>query len=289
MNRLSTIFLSSILFFSVLTANAQFNKPLQSPSSRKQTNDATYNLGIVGGGTLTQWIHFGGTKTPYQEPVTKCIGFMGGLSLEKMLSRDISIGIEGMYAMRSFGLTYDLINFPVAVDDWNDIRKSLDANYNEVFVQAPLTFYLNSTAGATIRPYVFAAPRVTVIQDGGKTYWHKENLTNETSTFDTVGINTSNFMPFNVGLVAGAGVLFRINTSNYYFLIKLDASYHAGFINTFSKVEREGTIENVVGSGYIDPYLLGKRFSGNADLKLTLLFPLKKQLKGACMKWGEYD
>ena len=166
------------------------NKPLQSPSARKQSNDATYNLGLVGGGTLTQWIHFGGTNTPYQVPITKCIGFMGGLSLERMLNSSMSLSIEGMYAIRSFELTYDIKQFPIAINEWNDIRKSLDANYNEIFVQAPLTFYLNSTSGATIRPYVFAAPRVTVIQDGGKTYWHKENLTNETSTFDTVGINT---------------------------------------------------------------------------------------------------
>ena len=289
MNKLSTIFLSFTLFFSVLTANAQFNKPLQSPSARKQSNDATYNLGLVGGGTLTQWIHFGGTNTPYQVPITKCIGFMGGLSLERMLSSNMSLSIEGMYAIRSFELTYDINQFPIAINEWNDIRKTLDANYSEIFVQAPFTYYLNNTTGAVIRPYVFAAPRVSVIQNGGKMFWQKDNLTTEVSENDTVNFNTSNFMPFNVGLVAGAGVLFRINTSNYYFLIKLDASYHAGFINTFSKAEREGTVENVIGSGYIDPYLLGKRFSGNADLKLTLLFPLKKQLKGACMRWGEYD
>lgn len=288
MNKLNTILLGFILSISVLPANAQFNKPLQSANTKKQSENATYNIGIVGGGTLTQWIHFGGAQTQYTEPLDKCIGFMGGLSLERMLNENMSASIEGYYAMRSFELTYERKNFPVAVNEWNDIRKTLDANYNEVYVQTPFTFYLNSPATATIRPYVFAAPRVSVILQG-KTYWHKENLTTNNIETDTVNLNTSNFMPFNVGLVAGAGVLFRINTSNYYFLIKLDASYHAGFINTFSKAEKEATVEHVIGAGYIDPTLLGKRFSGNADLKATFLFPLKKQLKGACMKWGEYD
>lgn len=289
MKKSNTILLSLALLFSTLTANAQFNKPLQSANARKQSTDATYNIGLIGGGTLTQWIHFGGTGTHYSEPFTKCLGYMGGLSVERRLSNNKSIGIEALYAMRNVELTYNRFNFPIAINEWNDIVKTLDASYNEIIVQAPFTLYLDNTPASTIRPYIFAAPRVTVIQDGGKTYWCKNNLTTEEVTYDTVGINTSNFMPFNIGIVAGAGVLFRINTSNYYFLIKVDASYHAGLIETFTKSEEQDAVGTVIGAGYIDPTLLGKRFSGNADLKATFLFPLKKQLKGACMKWGEYD
>ena len=88
---------------------------------------------------------------------------------------------------------------------------------------------------------------------------------------------------------AGAGVLFKINMNNYYMLLKVDASAHAAVINSFSKEEINGEATNVIGAAYIDPYLLGMRFNTDATVKLTFLFPLKKQLKGACMKWGEYD
>ena len=44
--------------------------------------------------------------------------------------------------------------------------------------------------------------------------------------YDTVAMSKQNFQIFNVGVVLGAGVMMRINLSSYYFLVKLDASYH---------------------------------------------------------------
>ena len=94
---------------------------------------------------------------------------------------------------------------------------------------------------------------------------------------------------WNVGLVAGVGIRYKLNFSNYYLLLKLDLSGHAAFINSFTKDENNGDSQIVIGAAYIDPYLLQKRFNTDASVKLTVLFPLKKQLKGACMRWGEYD
>jgi hypothetical protein len=94
---------------------------------------------------------------------------------------------------------------------------------------------------------------------------------------------------WNIGLVAGVGVRYRLRISNYYLLFKLDLSGHAALINSFSKEEINGESENVIGASYIDPYLMQKRFNTDASVKLSILFPLKKPLKGACMRWGEYD
>ena len=102
-------------------------------------------------------------------------------------------------------------------------------------------------------------------------------------------ITGQNMRGWNVGLVAGAGVRFKVNLGNYYLLLKLDASAHAAVVNSFSKDENNGDSEIVIGAAYIDPYLMQKRFNTDASVKLTLLFRLKKQLKGACMRWGEYD
>ena len=80
-----------------------------------------------------------------------------------------------------------------------------------------------------------------------------------------------------------------MNVGNYYLLLKLDASLHGAVINSFTREEIHGESQNVIGAAYIDPYLLGKRFNTDATIKFTLSFPLKKQLQGACMSWGEYD
>ena len=299
-------FLAFVLIGS--TANAQFNKPLQSASSRVNTSEARYNIGISGGLNSTYWFHFGGTKTHYKEPFN--FGILGGLTVERMLNKNMSISLEGFYAMRNMQLNYEIHNFPVSLgmgpQHNKDYYRQLDVDYTEINVQAPFTYYFSNS---TIRPYVFVGPRVSVPMSG-KMIWKKAEIVNgqQSSTWtsvDTVGISAQNMWQWNIGVVGGAGVMFKLNVGNYYFLIKADASAHASLayflvninpfdvhasvINSFTHEETSGSSQNVVGAGYIDPYLLGTRINTDATVKVTLLFPLKKQLQGACMRWGEYD
>lgn len=299
-------FLAFVLIGS--TANAQFNKPLQSASSRVNTSEARYNIGLSGGLNSTYWFHFGGTKTRYKEPFN--FGILGGLTVERMLNKNMSISLEGFYAMRNMQLNYEIHNFPVSLgmgpQHNKDYYRQLDVDYTEINVQAPFTYYFSNS---TIRPYVFVGPRVSVPMSG-KMIWKKAEIVNgqQSSTWtsvDTVGISAQNMWQWNIGVVGGAGVMFKLNVGNYYFLIKADASAHASLayflvninpfdvhasvINSFTHEETSGTSQNVVGAGYIDPYLLGTRINTDATVKVTLLFPLKKQLQGACMRWGEYD
>lgn len=274
------------------TAMAQFRKPLQSRSTIG-TTEARYNIGLVGGVTTTHWFHFGGTETQYRQPFN--FGPTAGLSVERMFNSSTSIAIEGMFTMRNTQLDYEVLNFPVAIDENKDYYRQFNADYNEVNVQVPLTYYFGQ---GNIRPYVFIAPRFT-LPISGKTTWQEteiigygsddQHYSETNQEFDTVDMTGQNMRRWNVGLVAGAGVRFKVNIGNYYLLLKLDASAHAAVINSFTKDEINGNSQLVIGASYIDPYLMSKRFNTDATVKLTLLFPLKKQLKGACMKWGEYD
>lgn len=308
---------SFILFLTFVlignTAKAQFNKPLQSASSRVNTSEALYNIGISGGLNSTYWLHFGGTKTPYKEPFN--FGIMGGLTVERMLNKSMSVSLEGYYSMRNLQLNYEILNFPVSfglgsVHNKNYYRQ-LDVDFTEINVQALFTYYLSNS---NIRPYVFVGPRVNVPM-AGKMIWKKTEILNygtadqqlNTSgvSIDTVELSAQNTWQWNIGVVGGVGVMFKLNVGNYYFLVKADASahaslayflvntssfdVHASILNSYTHEETSGTSHNVVGAGYIDPYLLGMRINTDAAVKVTLLFPLKKQLQGACMRWGEYD
>ena len=288
---------SFILFLTFLLigniATAQFNKPLQSAQTRVNSNEAQYNIGLTGGLTSTYWLHFGGTHTKYNQPFN--FGIVGGLTVERMLNSYNSISIEGYYAMRKVQLSYDIQNFPVALNVNKDYYRQLDADFQEVDVQAILTHYLTKT---NFRPYVFIGPRVSVPLSG-KMIWQKKEIlgygtpdqqySTTGTTVDTVEMTAQNTRQFNVGLVAGLGVMYKLNVGNYYLLLKADISGHAAVINAFSSEEINGESLNVIGAGYIDPYLLGMRFNTDVTAKVTLMFPLKKQLQGACMRWGEYD
>lgn len=287
--------LSIILFLTLLlignSATAQFRKPLQSRS--KTLSEARYNIGLTGGLTSTYWVHFGGTGTKYHHAFN--FSPFGGLTVERMFNNYSSIGVEGLFAMRNTHMDYYVLNFPVAINENKDFYRQYDVDYMEVDVQIPLTYYMGQ---GNIRPYVYVAPRFTLPLSGNMK-WQKmeiidygtenQHIDDKTATLDTVSMSAQNMRPWNVGLVLGAGVRFKVNIANYYIYLKLDASAHAAVVNSFSKDENNGDSEIVIGASYIDPYLLQKRFNTDVAVKLSLLFPLKKQLKGACMKWGEYD
>ena len=285
-----------ILFVSVLllgnSANAQFKKPLE--DSNKGPKEAKYNVGIVGGGTMTHWLHFGGTETRYHQPFN--IGPTFGLTVERMFNSDVSIAIEGMFTMRNTHLDYLVLNFPVAINVNKDFYRQYDVNYNEINIQVPLTYYFSR---GKIRPYVFVAPRFS-LPLSGKMVWQKreildygtenEHYSDEDVVNETVEMTAQNMRGWNVGLVLGGGVRFKIALGEYYyFLIRVDASVHGGVINSFSKEENNGDSQVVIGASYIDPYLMQKRFNTDVNLKASILFPIKKLLPGTCMKWGEYD
>ena len=297
------------LFFGANTANAQFNKPLQSPNSKVNSSEAQYNIGIVGGLNTTRWFHSGGTKTAYRQPFN--FGIVGGLSVERMLTKTTSISLEGYYAMRNLQLNYDVLNFPSQFNVNENFYRQLDVDYQEINVQAPFTYYFSKS---NLRPYVFVGPRVSVPLSG-KMIWQRtkieeygtanQHLSANGSSIDTVAFSAQNTWQWNLGVVAGAGIMYKLNVGNYYFLIKADVSahaslayftflkespfVHASLLNSFTYEEQQGTSQNVIGAGYIDPYLLGMRFNTDAAVKITLMFPLKKQLQGACIRWGEYD
>lgn len=304
----------SILFFLFLFghfAQAQFNKPLQSSSNKVYSSQAKYNIGLVGGATSTYWIHFGGTNTPFQSPFN--YGITGGLLVERMLKNDISVGIEALYAMRNTQLNYEVLNFPVDLYLPPEYSyRELNVNFQEINVQIPLSYYFGQV-NSNIRPYVFVAPRVSV-PIGGNLIWQKTRIEgygtanqhlDDHPDIDTVKMNAQNMWQWNFGVVIGVGLRFKINIGNYYLLTKIDLSahsalayftftnempfIHASILNSFTYEEQSGESQNVIGASYIDPYLLGMRINTDATAKITIMFPLKKQLKGACMRWGEYD
>lgn len=293
MKKASLILFSALLLIgNTAIAQGRFRKPLQSQNTIG-ANEARYNIGITGGLTTTHWLHFGGTKTKYHQPFN--FGPIAGLTVERMFNSNSSIAVEGLFAMRNTHLDYNVLNFPVAINVNKDYYRQYDVNYMEVAIQVPLTYYFSQ---GDFRPYVFVAPRFT-LPLSGKMEWQKKEIidygtenqhySEDGAVHETLDMTGQNMRRWNVGLVAGVGVRYRLRVSNYYLLFKLDLSGHAALINSFSKEEINGESENVIGASYIDPYLMQKRFNTDASVKLSILFPLKKPLKGACMKWGEYD
>ena len=284
-----------------MTAEAQFAKPLNNRNMAGQT-EAKYSIGIMGGLSATRWYHTGGTGTVYDQPYVMFgqgnIGTalmrnaMVGLEVERTLGSHLTIGVDAIYANRSTRLDYDL-TLPDSVGYNSLYHRALDSiEYHEIVVQTPLTYYF-SEANSIVRPYLFVAPRFTLPLSGGMRWVNSKYVGDASESHlavvdtTTLALSRSNMRPWNVGAVVGMGLQFRIPVGTYHIKAKMDVSYHFGFFDTFSSNEQDG-IDQVTGQA-VDPYLIGKRYIGNATAKLTLSFPIKKTLKDACISWGEYD
>ena len=293
------ILVSAFAVFTLTASAQQFKKPLVSPRDRTLASDARFNIGVLGGANFTTWLHFHSPEAStwmlksYNPEVLPSIGYFGGISLEYMITNNLSIGLNAIYAQHNMGLTYTDEHFPYLWDNDNQNivfitrNKTFNAQYRSLEAYVPITFYINMGM-KNVKPYVFVAPRVaylpTFLNDTSQmtaqsTYISYDDVTKPdtiSSLASFVGFNTNTYQSLNAGLTVGVGSQFRINTANYYLLLKFDLSANMYALSTFTAADLENEFN----------YL---RYTADAHATLTLQFPVKKRLKGACMKWGEYD
>ena len=264
-----------VLLQLTVDATAQFRKPLSKP--RKQSDEALFNIGIIAGPSITHWHHFNVAQADdwylkdYSPKLQ--IGYTGGLYFETILGKHLSLGISALYTQHKVSLQYINENFPIGWD--NDIQYAkrtydLTANYQSVAVTMPLTFYF-FTVKDPIRPYLFVAPRLSYIINGTVT----KDVTDAIPGSDPIKnsqkepLYPNNHTSLNAGATAGIGLQFRISMAYYYFLIKTEAFANWNFLNTFTEKQLENEFNN-------------KRQDADAAATVTLVFPLKKNLKDAC-------
>lgn len=268
------------------SANAQFAKALTQNNPAASNSEATYNVGLIGGMNVTRWFDWGRDFDQYEQPVflfekdaimpSILNHGLAGIVVERKLGENNSVGIEALYANRWTMFSYDY-TYTEPVDheqtDRDNPSYHLVRNYHfqdsilyhEINIQVPLTHYFLGSE-SKVRPFVYVAPRFSLPLSGNK-FWKKQHQGNTDYGIDTI---PRQFMrSWNIGALAGAGVQFRVDLPNYYLLLRLDASCQFGILK--------------------EPVSEGRRHIGDAAARFTLLFPLKKVEKGACLNWGEYD
>lgn len=288
-----------LLLFLCNTTTAQFRKPLTSPRDQIQSSEAKWNVGILGGANLTTWLHFHSLEasdwylknyTPF-DTITNSLGYFAGIGVERKIKSNLSVGLNVVYAQHNIQLSFLNDNFPIEWDaaqaqiNYGSIVKGFKANYRAIEAYVPFTYYIGLASKRNIVPYVYAAPRVSYVLPDSTAqmiqtttyYRNDEDQTLISYSKNTIPFNRSTYRALNVGATIGIGSLFRINAGNYYFLVKFDVSANVNGLPTYKNGETDNDEFK---------YL---RYSTDAHATLTFMLPLKKQLQGACMNWGEYD
>lgn len=254
---------------------------------------------------------------------------LAGISVEKRLGDYHAIGLDVAFANRNTRLSYNYarpdtfgVNSKVFVD--NNIQYSelfIQVPFTQYMAgpSKPVRPYVFVAPRVTIPLYGgFQMQNQTYPMEDSPGYlidMHDNRVPNQDEAaqipLDSIEFNGKNMRRWNIGAVLGAGVQWRIPFGEYYHMtMKLDASCYLGLLNTFSKYERGKAFKkdengdyvldtegnkipdpaiNAVTGQPIDPNVLGKRYISNATVKLTLMFPIKRVPKDACVSWGEYD
>lgn len=271
------------LFLVCGPVSAQFKKALPNMRGNGQVGDAQVNIGLVGGGNFTTWAHFNSAQAAdwYLASYKPALlfGYFGGLSVEYMLSKDLSVGLNAIYNQHNMALNYVNNNFPTSYNQHIKRVYGLAADYRSIEVYVPVSLYFN-IGSKNVKPYVFVAPRASYILNGTMSYTRTDMtqddeiippILTETTTF-----NDSTYRKINVGATLGLGTQVRITAGNYYFLVKFDLSANVNALQTFTQYDLQNEFNHL-------------RYAADAYATITLMLPLKKQLQGACMKWGKYD
>ena len=288
------LILSVFMLLSVTASAQQFKKPISSPRDKAQWSDARFNIGIAGGANLTTWLHFHGPKAqdwylqnykPF-DTITNSLGYFGGIAMEYMVSNGFSIGLNAIYAQHNLRLSYIDDSFPIDWDGTSIVHttksKTFRANYRTIEAYMPFTFYLTLTNLKNVTPYFYVAPRVSYLlmlpHDTTSQMTLTTSYANDpnATTSESVPFNPNTYNELNVGATIGLGSKFRIETSSFYFLVKFDISANVNALSTFTKTDLLNEFNH-------------RRHSADANATLTIMLPVKKRLKGACVKWGEYD
>lgn len=260
--------LFAILFFIALAVNLTAQVDYSFGNVKHKRDKSTVpTIGIKGG--LTNYhMHFAYDK--YNKLSNDFVlkpGF--GLFIEYPLKKSLknfAIGGEVMMINRGFRKSFNFRGYMPEVDEIN--TKYLD-------VRIPITYYFRNTE--ILNPYIFAAPDFGFCYSGEFTKTFSENPEYNQS----LDISDSDAMSsFDISLAVGAGIKYNIHFQMFSIVLKLDASYNFGFLNT-NNASEPVYVDNIAYHVKDD-----SRRNRGLEFMLSIGVPLKfNKLHDSCWGW----
>lgn len=233
--------------------------------------DATA-IGIKGGLTIPKMLYTDGNLFSLdQDFVIKPIG---GAFVDIPLNEMASFAPEVMLAQRGMATSYvhhsgTLVNYHIA-SNHVDLRLPFCCRY--LVVNA-------------FQPYAIAGIEAGCLL-GGEIHLDRSNpdYAAAVDLDTTISIGAANMDLVHVGIFAGLGVRSDIDLGHYTLMIRLEATYHQGFVDSYSQMEHEETATPVNVNAY---EISGLRLPYGFEFCLYLGVPLKfKHPRGACWSFS---
>ena len=163
------------------------------------------------------------------------------------------------------------------------VRYQAKVNYLEA--RLPISIAIPVTPN--IKPYVFAAPSfgLTLPTVGPFVSEIRQYSLDKNMTLDnTVAVDSSNMSPYDYGLTAGIGLRYRFNFPSFSLVLKAEAGYHLGFLDTYSEQEHLNQAQALNVNAY---NVIGNRLNRGIEGAITIAIPLDFHSEDDCFYWSD--
>lgn len=236
-------------------------------SSRYNQKKEPIAIGIKGGLNLPKMLYLD------NEPLGQLKQKMdltptGGLFVEIPLGSVLTVAPEVIYVQRGTDIQYEHFS-----------GTQVHYSMNVSFVDLRLPFELRWVLKPYLQPYFVLGA------EGGMRLFG-QILIQRTSPVDmdeTIDVGDANMSLIHAGVFAGLGVRSRFDIGSLGMVVKLSASYHQGFLDTYSAKEKEGVAQSVNVNAY---QITGSRLPRGIQVTLGIAIPLEKQSDDACSSFS---
>ena len=231
-------------------------------SAMAQT-DNTVSIGVKGGINMPRMTYLNNhylSKLPQALQITPT----GGVFVDIPFGDIVALAPEVDYVQRGTDITYEHIS-------------GMQVHYNLAVSFVDLRIPLEIRI--PIKPYL--QPYVTIGAEAGMRLGGKIHMDRtEPARLDTtINVGDVNFTKYHAGAFAGLGIRSLVTIGNFDMLLKLSATYHHGFLDTYTKAEREESVQAVNVNAY---NITGSRLPQGIEVCLSIGIPLKAPEDDAC-------
>ena len=257
--------MKKILLLSGLLVGLMGNLFAQMSSS--QPFDKTISLGLKGGINMPRMWYFNNDAMS-QLPQKDTLTIMGGIFADIPLSEGISFAPEVVYVQRGTDMRYEHRTGA-------QVHYSIKVAYADF--RLPVEFYW------PIKPYF--QPYLVAGAEAGFRLFGEIHMdrTAPIELNETLPADSSNMFLVHAGAFAGAGVRSRINMGAMEVMLKLSATFHQGFVDSYSPYEKNGAAQAQNVNAY---QITGWRLPQGLEVCLGIAIPLKPILKDACASFS---
>ena len=231
--------------------------------SRSKVQKEYVGIGIKGGVNLPRMYYFMNEalgKLPQEWVFTPT----GGLFVEIPVGEALIIAPEAMYVQRGMETNYEHIS-------GSKVHYSMNASYADV----RLPFELRLPVTPYFQPYV------TIGAEAGMRLFGQIHIdrTAPVEMDETIDVGDANLQMIHAGAFAGLGIRSRVNIGSFGIVLKLSAAFHQGLLDSYSKMEREGSANPLNVNAY---QVTGYRLPQGIEACFGIAIPLAPRMEDAC-------